>query len=174
MTASVLLRGSVPPCGASHALWGALQDSNLRPADYESAALTAELRAQVAFQEGLEPPTGGLEGRCSILLSYWNAWREHPDSNRGSRFCRPLPYRLAMPPTFRASMIADARSSRKMVSPPSWGAKRLRRRAARHMAGAAGIEPAPAVLETAVLPLNYAPKVWWSERDSNPRRANAR
>lgn len=25
-------------------------------------------------------------------------WRRHPESNRGSRFCRPMPYHLAMPP----------------------------------------------------------------------------
>ena len=25
-------------------------------------------------------------------------WRRHPDLNRGSRFCRPVPYHLAMPP----------------------------------------------------------------------------
>lgn len=26
-------------------------------------------------QEGLEPPTGGLEGHCSIHLSYWRVFR---------------------------------------------------------------------------------------------------
>ena len=36
------------------------------------------------------------------------------------------------------------------------------------MAGAAGIEPTPTVLETVVLPLNYA-RLLWRERDSNPR-----
>ena len=27
----------------------------------------------MARQGGVEPPTGGLEIRCSILLSYWRA-----------------------------------------------------------------------------------------------------
>ena len=37
------------------------------------------------------------------------------------------------------------------------------------LAGAAGIEPTPTVLETVVLPLNYAPKNWWGMMDSNHR-----
>ncbi len=36
------------------------------------------------------------------------------------------------------------------------------------MAGAAGIEPTPKVLETFVLPLNYAP-LWWRVMDLNHR-----
>ncbi len=38
----------------------------------------------MASQERFELPTDGLEGRCSILLSYWDViWREYPDLNRG-------------------------------------------------------------------------------------------
>src|SRR5882757_3235649 len=37
---------------------------------------------RVTRQEGIEPPTYGLEGRCSIRLSYW---REPDPRNRGER-----------------------------------------------------------------------------------------
>ena len=30
------------------------------------------LKTKMVFQEGFEPPTPALEGRCSIQLSYWN------------------------------------------------------------------------------------------------------
>ena len=40
---------------------------------------------------------------CTLPLSYsrlgvYKTWRRHPDLNRRSGFCRPMPYRLAMPP----------------------------------------------------------------------------
>ena len=44
--------------------------------------------------------------------------------------------------------------------PPSYNLK---------LAGAVGIEPTSEVLETSVLPLNYAPKNWWWGADSNCR-----
>jgi hypothetical protein len=45
-----------------------------------------------ARQEGIEPPTYGLEGRCSIQLSYWRMQR--------SRLCR-ISYLVATPPAVR-------------------------------------------------------------------------
>ena len=37
------------------------------------------------------------------------------------------------------------------------------------LAGVAGIEPTLTVLETAVLPLNYTPKIWCRKQDLNPQ-----
>ena len=35
---------------------------------------TSTIFKKTMCQEGLEPPTLGLEGRCSIQLSYWHAF----------------------------------------------------------------------------------------------------
>ncbi len=39
-----------------------------------------------------------LKIKSSIVNSMELIWRHHPESNRRWRFCRPLPYRLAMVP----------------------------------------------------------------------------
>ena len=54
--------------------WGERWDSNPRPPGPQSGALTnwatLAIKYLLARLEGFEPPTHGLEGRCSILLSY--------------------------------------------------------------------------------------------------------
>ena len=50
--------------------WYGRQDLNLRPIAYKATALTTELRPHVAHPVGFEPTALGLEGRCSIQLSY--------------------------------------------------------------------------------------------------------
>jgi hypothetical protein len=72
-------QGSLPPqdsvsANSTTTAWWALQDSNLRPIGYEPTALPAELRAHLASQKRFELLTHGLEGRCSILLSYWDSF----------------------------------------------------------------------------------------------------
>ena len=40
--------------------------------------------------------------QTKLMLKKLNCfWRRHPDSNRGSKFCRLMPYRLAMSPGAR-------------------------------------------------------------------------
>ncbi len=52
-------------------LWGGRWGLNPRHPESQSGALPTELRPpRLACLKGFEPPTTGLEGRCSILLSY--------------------------------------------------------------------------------------------------------
>lgn len=52
--------------------WGERWESNPRPLEPQSSALPTELRPPLflARLAGLEPATLGLEGRCSIQMSY--------------------------------------------------------------------------------------------------------
>ena len=52
--------------------WGEYWDSNPGSQEPQSCALTSyAIPTIMARLEGFEPPAHGLEGRCSILLSYW-------------------------------------------------------------------------------------------------------
>ena len=64
--------GDTPTPAYSLFLWGGRQVSNLLPPEPQSGALPIELRPPFVLVrlERFEPPTHGLEGRCSILLSY--------------------------------------------------------------------------------------------------------
>ena len=92
--------------------WWAMQDSNLRPIGYEPTALPAELRALLASQERFELPTDGLEGRCSIQLSYWDKfWREHPDLNRGIKVLQTCALPLGYAPIWGDRWKSNPRMS---------------------------------------------------------------
>ena len=60
------------PLGYTPIYWGERRVLNPRPPGPQSGAPPIELLSpyMLARLEGLEPPTHGLEGRCSIQLSY--------------------------------------------------------------------------------------------------------
>src|SRR5690606_22641162 len=63
----------VPEAGTREELYGSNEGRTVvrkTPCRYERGKMALTSAAKVARQEGLEPPTSGLEGPCSIQLSY--------------------------------------------------------------------------------------------------------
>ena len=81
---------SLAGCETHSRKWGDRRGSNPRQPESQSGTLPTELRpplnnlrnSNLARLEGIEPPTTGLEGRCSIQLSYR---RSTGETGRGSR-----------------------------------------------------------------------------------------
>ena len=86
-------------------------DSNPRQPESQSGALPTELRSPYARLAGLEPATLGLEGRCSIQLSYK---RIVVSGRRDSNPRHPAPKAGALPdcatPRFFANLDLQKRS----------------------------------------------------------------
>ncbi len=61
-------------CRDADSLWSVLSNpANMDPPCFHSLAISCPINnySLLARQEGFEPPTYGLEVRCSIQLSYW-------------------------------------------------------------------------------------------------------
>ena len=56
---------------------------------------------------------------CTVHCQLLNIWRRHPDLNRGSGCCRPLPYHLAIAPLFAFVNTQLLFTKTKMSAPAS-------------------------------------------------------
>ncbi len=62
------------------------------------------------FYVGGVLPFNAKRGRNILRVSTF--WRHHPESDRGLRLCRPLPYRLAMVPHIGAKCFGGNNRAR--------------------------------------------------------------
>ena len=81
----------------------------------------------LVIQEGFEPPTHGLEGRCSIQLSYWTIcsykkWSGWWESNPRDQLGRLGLYHWATPAsnTYQYVLICTQEKNELYNSPPSY------------------------------------------------------
>ncbi len=84
------------------------------------------------------------------------AWRRHPDSNRGSGLCRPVPYHLAMPPY----MVPEAGLEPARRKPPrDFKSLASTNSATRAWSGRRDSNPRPQPWQGCALPLSYSRKI---------------
>jgi hypothetical protein len=130
-----LLQSSALPLGygANNALWSGRRESNPRPSPWQGDALPlSHFRISSNTGDlGFEPRDDGVKVRC---LTAWLIPITKKIMGRS----------MGLEPT-------NAGATDQCVNPFATTATVVR------LAGAAGIEPTPKVLETFVLPLNYAP-----------------
>ena len=114
------------------AYWSGRRDSNPRPPPWQ----------------------GGVLPLNYFRIYGWGSWIR----TNASRSQSPLPYRLAIPQCFKTDMGRLVGIEPTNARATIWCVNHFAI-AAMFLAGAVGIEPTPEVLETSVLPLNYAPKM---------------
>jgi hypothetical protein len=123
----------------------------------------------MASQKRFELPTHGLEGRCSIQLSYWDSvfLEGVPGFEPGNKGFADL----CLTTWLYSQIWGDRWESNPRVSEPQSDALTTSPRPPFILAGTVGIEPTLEVLETSVLPLNYVPIFcfWLRGQDLNLR-----
>ncbi len=135
-------------------IWSGQRDSNSRPRPWQGRALPTELCPQYH-----------TENITLFQAKRNNQWLGYLDSNQGMTESKSVALPLGYTPKWGDRWESNPR----MSEPQSDALTTSPRPPQILMAGAVGIEPTLEVLETSVLPLNYAPIFWWRGTDSNRR-----
>ncbi len=170
------------PLGYAAKNWSGRRGSNSRPPPWQGGVLPLNyFRIKLGYLDSNQGMTGSKP--VALPLGYtplirWGGRGELnprvPESQSGALTTSPRP------PLYYCIItnhVNENLGRTRGIEPPSAG---ITIRCVNHfattanikilkMAGAVGIEPTSEVLETSVLPLNYAPKNWWWGADSNCR-----